>query len=422
MSPPRAATVAFALLAVGIIGAGCGMSSGDGGAHAMPSSHPAPAPPTAWSAFALPAEFKDRQSTVYAQIDDTHALAYGGELPGIDKVEHNDGVLVDLVTGTVTDLPGPKVRGALARASAATEAGSNDVAVAGLQCVSPSEDPKYVGENSPLDGCSPGPLTIAIYEGANRAWSRPKEAPFDYGQAFAPTIIGFVDGRVYIEVSVYDPSPHDDYVSFEVSTGRWARIAPPPGPVSACLGESRVVGLVYDVHSDSGQTSYSNPSVVTYDPIKDTWSTHPVPKMSRSEYPYGRSCTEHWVVINDNRPAQPNLYYAFSLVDGNWTELSAPPVNQLLGALQASAGDTLVTWNTVNVPSVDDATPASITIGADAKWTARVPTPVTEDGSADADFQPHAHAGTRIVSFYKGTALTADLSKLADRAEAKTHS
>jgi hypothetical protein len=356
--------------------------------------------------------FDGQSSSAFASIDDDHVLAYGGISD--DKVR-NTGVIVDLRSGATTEVTGPSIHGGLARASAATETGTRSVAVAGLQCVAPDEDARYLGENSPLDGCSPGPLTVAVYDAAKQVWSASRDAPFDYGQAFAPRILGFIAGRLYIDVSVYDASPHEDYVSLDTATGDWTHIAAPPGPLSACLGSHRSSDSSLTT-TENGNTTYTDPRVASYDPDKNTWSTQPVPGLTSSDYPFTRSCTEHWIVVNDHRVGQSDVYEAFSTQDGAWVALPAPPVHQLLASILVSAGDTLMTWNAVDVPGADDATPAAISIGDQSSWTTKVSPAVIGDSSTNVGLQAYAHAGTRVVAFYNGEVLTADVSQLADGA------
>ena len=263
-----------------VVASGC---RGSNSPRVVSGSHPSTSvriAPAAWAAYSLPRAIAKRQLVAYAQIDDTHALAYGGVSVGRAKrMQYNDGVVVDLLTGTMRDLAGPAVRGGLARASAVTESGTPRVAVAGLPCESPSEDPKYAdlaAKDQASDGCSPGPLTISVYDGEHGSWSRPSEAPFDYGQSFLPQIIGFVDGRVYLAVSDFaEPDHHDTfdgqvehYVSLDVSSGGWRRIAAPPSDFYPCRGQSKVVGLSFG-------------TVETYDPAQDAWSTRRIPPLPR---------------------------------------------------------------------------------------------------------------------------------------------
>jgi hypothetical protein len=246
-----------------------------------------------------------------------------------------------------------------------------------------------------------------VYDGATETWSRRSEAPFDYGQAFLAQIIGFVRGRVYVVVSDFaEPGRNnafagqvERYVSFDVGSGAWRRIAAPPSDFYPCRGMSRVVGLSYG-------------TIETYDPARDAWSLRRIPPLPSATHSSGLdyewACLEHYIVLH--RPFH-NKYLAYSVDDARWVRVPAPPVDQSQVGLVFTAGDTLLRWNQ-NILR-PDTRPGSITIGTDRRWQTRIDPPRTVSTVTAVNLRPYAHAGTRIVAFDGGTVLTADLAHLA---------
>jgi hypothetical protein len=328
-------------------------------------------------------------------------MAYGGiSTDGSQSVQHNDGAVIDLLTGTMTDLSGPKVRGGLARATTATEAGAPNVAVAGLQCESPSEDPQYqddLAADHTSDACSPGPLTISIFDGATRSWSPPSDAPFDYGQSFLPQIIGFVNGQVYLVVHRYPTT--FDYISFDTQSQTWSRITAPPTQFYPCLGQPQIIGLSYG-------------TIELYDPSTNSWSRRPIPLptvKTTSSLQYEWSCTEHYVLVSNLlRPGHPSRYVAYSLADKRWIDVPPPPVFQWPDGIAFTAGDTVLRLN--QAVGNQDVTPSSITIGPGATWTKQARPPTTIGPAAPNNLHPYAHAGTHIVVIDEHDVLVADLA------------